>query len=407
MIKPLDAEVCLRAHLLSLGSENVLLAEARGRVLAAPLFADRDGPPFHRVAMDGIGITHEAFLTGQKHYKCEGIQAAGSPQMQLSDSEACCEVMTGAVLPAGCDVVVPFERVTESDGSYRLEDDLACRSMMNVHQQGEDFKKGEEVLQAPCVLNSTRLAIAASLGYAELEVKRLPSIAIVTTGSELVNVETLPLPHQIRKSNVHAGAAALKTQGFVDLTLHHLPDDKEETRRALAEALTCHDVVIISGGVSKGKLDFVPGALEAIGVQKQFHRVAQKPGKPIWVGNKGDKMVFGLPGNPASMLVCLERYVIPFLKASLGVSSFPLSFRSVQLLPVKEKLTMFKTVQLVTQADGEVADGEAAGETKFALCKDHGSGDFAALGQGDGFVEIPPASESWPTTRSFRFYPWS
>ena len=388
----------MRAHLLDLGHEPVPLALAKGRVLAEPLLADRDGPPFHRVAMDGIGISLNAFQSGQTCFPCEGIQAAGSPQLTLKNHDSCLEVMTGAVLPEGCDVVVPFERVTELEGNYHLEDGLQCKSMMNVHQCGEDFRQCDRVLEAPCLLNSTRIAIAASLGYTELSVQRLPRIAIVTTGSELVDVGETPLAHQIRKSNVHAGAAALQSQGFSDLSLYHLPDDKEETRRSLSETLGSHDVVIISGGVSKGKLDFVPGALEDIGVKKLFHSIAQKPGKPIWVGHKDIKMVFGLPGNPASMLVCLERYVMPFLQVSMGHSRTTLSFRATEPLPVKEKLTLFKTVKLSPQEDGE---------TEVSVCKDHGSGDFAALGQGDGFVEIPPATEPWPITQHFTFYPWS
>jgi molybdopterin molybdotransferase len=280
---------------------------------------------------------------------------------------------------------------------YRvMAEDIKVKPFLNVHRCGEDFSKGDIVMSAPCRMSSPRLAIGASLGYAKVEVYKIPKISLVTTGSELVDIETVPLPHQIRKSNVHAGAAALEACGFSDLEMMHLPDDEQSTREGLSRCLEHRDVLIISGGVSKGKLDYVPSALEAEGVKKVFHRIAQKPGKPLWFGRKGNKLVFGLPGNPASMLVCLHRYVLPLLWKSQGLETPVLEYFSRDELPVKSKLTMFKTVALGNDGHGSAV----------SLCKDHGSGDYASLGQGDGFVEIPPRDEPWPKGTVFRYYPW-
>jgi molybdopterin molybdotransferase len=226
-----------------------------------------------------------------------------------------------------------------------------------------------------------------------------------------MGVETEPLPHQIRKSNIHAGVAACRARGYTNLSAHHLPDDEQATREALAQLLETHDTLILSGGVSKGKLDFVPSALAAVGVEKVFHRVEQKPGKPLWFGVKDHRRVFGLPGNPASMLVCLERYVLPFLDRSAGLEnsvnavaaqstsemSHSLLLPCTDVLPVKPKFTLFKTVRCVATPTG----------TQLEMCHDHGSGDYAALARGTGFVEIPPAPSAWPVEKTFRYWPWS
>jgi molybdopterin molybdotransferase len=315
------------------------------------------------------------------------------------------------VLPAGCDGVIPFERIERDGDQYHIQDGVTFKNFNNIHRRGEDFSEGDVVLKAPFVLSAPKIAVAASLGYHELMVKQLPKIAWITTGSELVDVETEPLPHQIRKSNIHAGVAACRARGYTNLSAHHLPDDEQATREALAQLLETHDTLILSGGVSKGKLDFVPSALAAVGVEKVFHRVEQKPGKPLWFGVKDHRRVFGLPGNPASMLVCLERYVLPFLDRSAGLEnsvnavaaqstsemSHSLLLPCTDVLPVKPKFTLFKTVRCVATPTG----------TQLEMCHDHGSGDYAALARGTGFVEIPPAPSAWPVEKTFRYWPWS
>jgi molybdopterin molybdotransferase len=398
MISVQQAQGLLGLHVPTAAKDTCALAEGQGRVLLQDLVADRDGPPFHRVAMDGVAIALEAWRGGRRRFFCGGMQAAGDPQMHLTGPEQCLEAMTGAALPVGCSGVVPFEHCRKDGSDYVIDDDFDFFDMKNIHRQGEDFRVGDVVLPANLRLQSPSIAVAASLGYGELLCAKTPSIAWVTTGSELVDVDAKPLPHQIRKSNLHTGVAACRSRGYSRLSCHHLPDDEQTTRSTLAVLLEEHDYVILSGGVSKGKLDFVPAALEALGVEKVFHRVAQKPGKPLWFGVKGQRRVFGLPGNPASMLVCLERYVLPFLDRQAGLAAPPLlRLPCAETFPAKSRLTLFKTARVVDGPSG----------ASLELCRDHGSGDHAALARGQGFVEIPPADQAWPAGTLFPFRYWS
>lgn len=398
MISVEQAQRLLGLHTHSLAKDTCALSEAQGRILAQDILADRDGPPFHRVAMDGVAIALEAWHGGQRRFFCAGVQAAGQPQLHLSKPEQCLEAMTGAALPVGCSGVVPFEHCRKEGSDYIIDDGFDFFDMKNIHRQGDDFRAGDVVLPPKVRLQPAGIAVAASLGYGELLCAKTPRIAWVTTGSELVDVDAEPLPHQIRKSNLHAGVAACLRRGYNKLSCHHLPDDEQATCSTLAVLLEENDHVILSGGVSKGKLDFVPAALEALGVEKVFHRVAQKPGKPLWFGVKGERCVFGLPGNPASMLVCLERYVLPFLDRQGGLAEPPLlRLPCAEPFPAKARLTLFKTVRIVDGPDGAALE----------LCRDHGSGDYAALVRGQGFVEIPPADRPWPVGSLFPFRFWS
>ena len=398
MISCTEAQGLIGNFPVQVSSERVALACARGRVLAEPVLADRDGPPFHRVAMDGIAISSQSYREGQCQWLCEGLQAAGSEPLTLQSPSACLEAMTGAVLPTGCDAVIPFEKCERHGDAYRVSSDLALEAWANIHRCASDFKTGQTLLQPGLLLRSPECAVAASLGYAEIRVRCSPRIAMVTTGSELVDVEVTPLPHQIRKSNIHAGHWALQQRNFTEVQLGHVNDQLEETEQQLSEWLNKVDVLILSGGVSKGKLDFVPQALENIGVEKVFHCIAQKPGKPMWFGTRGRQLVFALPGNPVSMLVCLERYVIPHLEASLGYFRQALALPSLEFVKARPNLTLFKTVKI---------ESLSSGTSSICVLKDNGSGDFASLCGGDGFIEIPPSPHDYPAGTSFRFYPWS
>jgi len=377
-------------------TESVCLAEAGGRILAQSVVADRDGPPFDRVAMDGIAIAFESHEKGDTSWPCEGLQAAGSPKMKLISEHACIEAMTGAVLPEGTDTVIPFEHVERRGDDYHLIRDGVVAGQ-NIHSQGTDYRGGEVILNAPRTVRSPEIAVIASVGLTELEVADGPKMALITTGSELVDVEEAPLDHQIRKSNIHASREALVRRGYSNLSLHHLVDDEEGTRQGLEELIQGNEVLILSGGVSKGKLDYVPSALEACGIEKIFHRIAQKPGKPLWVGQGRGTIVFACPGNPVSMLVCLERYVLPFLDRSMGKAILPLSFPAKQEVKARPTMTLFKTVRLIPSVEG----------TALEEVKGNGSGDFSHLCEGDGFVEVPPSDHPWPSGTAFTFWPWS
>jgi molybdopterin molybdotransferase len=280
--------------------------------------------------------------------------------------------MTGAVLPSGCDCVVPVERIRMQDGWVELPPDLTIEPGMNVHTRGLDSRAGERLLGPGVRLGAPELAVLASAGLSHARVRAEPRIMIVTTGDELVE-PGLPIePWQIRRSNAHALRAALATRGFARSAEDHLADDPREMRKRLARHLDTHDVLVLTGGVSMGRFDHVPAVLKELEVRQVLHRVAQRPGKPLWFGISGrGQAVYGLPGNPVSALICLLRYVVPGLLAASGAS--PASQEEIRLgaaFEVRPPLTFFLPVRLESQTgQGSVAMPQST----------HGVGDFVSL----------------------------
>ena len=351
---------------------TVPLADAAGEILREPLRADRPLPPFDRVTMDGVAFSFAAWQRGCREFRIEGVQAAGQPVQSRRTTIGCLEVMTGAPLPRGCDCVVPVEELQIQSGWVHVHGDVKRHQC--IHPTGSDARRGQLLVPPGGMLDGPAIAVAASIGKTHLRVARRPTIAIVSTGDELVPVGKRPLPHQIRRSNAHALAASLRLRGFRDVTLAHAPDNPQELRLTLRRALTA-DIVLLTGGVSKGRFDFVPAVLRELGVREVFHRVQQRPGRPLWFGVTRDgKRVFGLPGNPVSCLVCLHRYL--FEPQELWQLKQPLR---------RGKLTVFKPVRAGKPVPMNT------------------SGDFADLARSDGFVEIPAGTG---TVRRARFWSW-
>src|ERR1019366_3479529 len=313
MLTPTEAEQLMRAALLPFPTEECALAAAPGRVLRADLRADRDLPPFDRVTMDGYALRAAALAGGQREFRVEGTQAAGMRPFKLSPTgEGCIEVMTGAVLPEGTDCVVPYEETSVHGATVKVNDGPGGSAGRAVHRRGSDHRAGEIIVQAGTRITGREIAVAAAVGAATLTVARMPNIAVVATGDELVEVGDAVAPHQIRRSNDHALRAALGQAGYPRVERFHLRDMRHEIEHMLWHIIAEFDVILITGGVSKGKFDFLPAELEAQGVKKIFHGVAQRPGKPFWFGlNPDGKPVFALPGNPVSAYTCLHRYVLP------------------------------------------------------------------------------------------------
>lgn len=362
---------------LDYGTEYVPFTSACQRVLAEPLVADRDFPPFDRVTMDGIAIQWQSYTNGQRTFRIESTQTAGETQHTLLDPNACIEVMTGASLPFNTDLVIRYEDLDIKDGIAHLN--TSVREGQNVHYQGEDRRAGVPIVQPYLVLGPPEIAIAAGIGATQVAVRKLPSVVIITSGDELVPVEQTPLPHQIRSSNVHCIAALLK-EYQLNVDFVHIPDDLSATQQAIEQALTKYEVLILCGGVSQGKKDFIPQALQAEGVEKYFHKVSQQPGKPFWFGRKGNRVVFALPGNPVSSFVCARRYFIPWLRKSLGIPPLNNIYAALSDDYVyNSPLTYFLQVQLVQEGATLVARPLVG----------HGSGDFANLIDNQGFLELP------------------
>jgi molybdopterin molybdotransferase len=376
-------------------SEEVRLEDASGRILSEPLLADRDFPPFARVSMDGIALAYHAFEKGQKIFPLEGIQAAGAPPHKLKNPMHALEVMTGAMLPEGADTVIRYEDLhIEGRSAQILIKDV--RAGQNIHPRGNDRKTGDEIVPAGRQISAAEIGVAATVGKTFLRVLKLPSVAVITTGDELVRVGAQPLPHQIRMSNLHSIQSLLQQVG-ISAGHYHLNDDLKATQKGLSLALQEHDVLIISGGVSEGKYDYVPQALAAEGVQQLFHKVSQRPGKPFWFGKTAaGKVVFALPGNPVSTFVGVVRYFLPWFRQSMGQMAIPDEWASLaEPFEFKPELTYFLQVKVRCTPAGQTLAWPLAGK---------GSGDLANLVDADGFLELGRDQDYFQTGEAFRLW---
>ena len=379
MITVEEVDKLIEKALLRTKTISVPLSKSLGRVLAEDIFADRDFPPFDRVMMDGIAIRYTDWVAGIREFKIQGLQPAGAPSTSLEESGSCMEVMTGAVCPAQSDTVIKYEYVTLNDGKAIVDADLEINAKQHVHPQGSDRALNDLLIPKGDIITASEIGVLATVGKETVQVRQRLRVAIVATGDELVEINETPLPHQIRKSNVYTLQAALKEKGFRS-DVFHIVDSKEKLREDLKNILNDHQVVILSGGVSKGKLDFVPEILTELGVEKAFHFVKQRPGKPFWFGTYSNGAVFALPGNPASSFVGLNRYVIPFLLRSEGTEPRKTKARLAEDFSFKPDLTYFLQVKLAYDNEGHLLATPHKG---------NGSGDLANLVEADGLLEIP------------------
>ena len=399
MLTPADADLLIGQNLQCLPIESLPLAQCAGTVLRENIYAERDQPPFDRVAMDGVALASRAGSAGVR-LRLQATQGAGDAPLTLAGPGNCIEIMTGAVLPHGCDCVVPVEEITVADGAVTLGAQARVEPWRNVHRRGSDTRQGALLVAAGLQLRAPEIAIAASAGMARIRVSSQPMLAVISTGNELVEPGEPVLDHQIRRSNVYAIVSALRAHGFQRVADDHLRDDAHEMRERLHFHLETHDVLVLSGGVSAGRFDLVPSVLQELGVREVFHRVAQRPGKPLWFGvAPSGAAVFGLPGNPVSSLVCYTRYVLPGLLGSLGHSGVAVERIALgAAVTITPPLTHFLPVK-VQQDDWGRAWAQPA--------PTNGSGDFTALAGTDGFVELPPGPHTYPKGHVTRFYRWS
>ncbi|WP_017460759.1 molybdopterin molybdotransferase MoeA [Dyella ginsengisoli] len=393
-----EAEQRIRASLPPFGTEQVSIDQAAGRVLRQAVCAERDQPPFDRVMMDGVAI---ALGDGSRRvFTVRGRQLAGMRGQSLDDPSGCIEVTTGAVLPAGCDCVVPIEQCRRDGERVELVAAWQPQPRQFIHPQGSDCREGDELLAPGMRLRAPELAVLAANGMDRVEVARVPAVAIVATGDELAEVDQRPLAEgQIRRSNDRALAAALRGRGFDDVLLTRVPDDLAATTQVLSGLLASHQVLVLSGGVSVGQRDFVPEALRSLGVEQVLHRIAQRPGKPMWFGiGPQQQMVFALPGNPVSALVCALRYLLPALEQAIGLPVGDAG-KAVLASPAagSPMLTCFIPVRVHHDDSGRVLATPVPVPT---------SGDFSGLPHTDGVVELPPSGTPAAAGTLVSLYRW-
>ncbi len=382
----LQKSVPARIHVLS-------LARCCGKILAENITADRDQPSANKSAMDGIAISFKAWRKGRLQFLIRGVQKAGIAPKVLLKPEHCFEIMTGAVIPKNCDCVVPIEDVKIANGSATVKSQVQLTQWQFIRRQASEYKKNKLLLTDSTKINSTHIALAASVGKTFLKVFS-PKIAIVGTGDELVAIEKNPQPYQARRSNAYALEALLTSHGFVDVKKFHLKDNLAQIKKHLYRVIRDFDVVILSGGVSMGKFDFIPQALNELKIKTLFHKVSQKPGKPLLFAKTSDnKTVFGLPGNPVSTLVCGVYYILPFLYKKCGAQN---KTRCVKLaLPIHKNPNLTLFVPVTLNADG------------FALPVNlSSSGNYNALSASDGFIEIPQGKGSFKKGSEAKFFSW-
>ncbi len=377
------------------GKEEISLQEATGRVLKTTVIADSDFPPFNRAAMDGIAIDFQQFKKGQTTFTIEAVQAAGSPQKTLQNRQNCIEVMTGAVLPVATDTVIRYEDIDLKNGQASLQV-TAITAGQNIHTKGKDSCAGSFLIAENTKISAAEIGVLASVGQATITVAKQPRVLIISTGDELVPVSATPLPHQIRRSNVHTLVSLLASLHISSETAH-MTDDKPLLKAAIEKALAMYDVLLFSGAVSKGKYDFLPEIFSELGVQKQFHTVAQRPGKPFWFGQRTNAKtahittVFGFPGNPISTYVNCLAYFYPWYRKSVGITAKQETAILTTTISFSPALTYFVAVKINTK-NGELLATPVQG---------NGSGDLVSLTQADGFVILPATQDTFITGTVF------
>jgi len=378
--------------------ETVDSADATGRILRQIIRAERSQPPFDRVMMDGIAIAWSDYDSGQRRFEIQAMQAAGDEVLSL-ESGQCIEIMTGASLPLSANCIVPVEQISVSDNSAEIEADYEVKKDRFVHPHGSDFAKGAHLLTPGKRISPLDIAIIASCGETKIDVASDPVIRVISTGNELVAAGQAIEPQQIRMSNGQAVLSLLESHGYKRAEHDHIVDDIDALRERLSSHLSEADVIVLSGGVSMGKADYVPQVLADLGVETVFHKVSQRPGKPLWFG-KGpdDQLVFALPGNPVSALVCCRQYGIPSLDKASGASEKPPEFAAIASnVSFKPALTCFQPVKLMSNA---------AGQTLALPVKTNTSGDFASLSATDGYVELAKDQSEFPAGSPVVLHRW-
>ena len=388
------ALVLKQAHRLAANprqTERIPLHESLHRVLAAPIHADRDLPPFHRSTRDGYAVQAAALATGN-WLPVTGILRAGeAPTTSLAPNTAL-EIMTGAPVPEGADAVVMLEHVEISDGKIRLQPDRKVRPGSHIVPAGSEAHRGDPLLPAGTRLTAAHVAALAAVGAAQVDVFAKPRVAILATGDELVEIAATPAPHQIRNSNSYSLAAQVSLAGGEPIRLGIARDTLDDLRAFLDIAQQSCDLLLLSGGVSAGKYDLVEQALAERSATFHFTGVRIQPGKPTVFGELPPKTsaaaplpFFGLPGNPVSTMVTFLLFAAPMLRALAGEAS-PAARFAQATLPAAERpadITRFLPAHLD-------ANWNHATVTRIPW---QGSGDLAATAQSNCFVVLPPDTQ--------------
>jgi molybdopterin molybdotransferase len=318
MLSVAEAQQIVLTHAKPQPPETLPIGPALlGQVLSEDISSDIDMPPYDKAMMDGYAVRSEDLSGGRGTLTViDEILAGQTPTRTVGPGQAA-RIMTGAPIPRGCDAVVIVERTQRADGNRVSISDAPTAPGDNILAAGREMRLGDRVLAAGTMLRPQEFGTLASVGRTTAAMYPRPQIAILPTGDEIVDVSEVPGPGQIRNGNGPMLVAQVARAGGVPRFLGIARDREEHLRTLVTEGLR-YPLLLLSGGVSAGKLDLVPGVLESLGVKAHFHKISMKPGKPLYFGSRDGYLVFGLPGNPVSSLVCFELFVRPAIRRMMG-----------------------------------------------------------------------------------------
>ncbi len=378
--------------------EEVDFEKSMGCTLAEDIVAESAMPPFNRVTMDGIAIHFLDYTQGIRSWIVVQTQYAGQETTTISKVGECVEIMTGAVLPNGCDTIIRYEDLNESINSNKEKvfelSDVDVKQGQNIHVLGSDKKQGDIILQKGQVIGATDIALLATVGMQKVFIYKKLSIVVIATGDELTNINETPSTYQIRASNHLMIAAVLSAQGF-DCDSFLRRDDLGQLQELLEKCLQQYDIIVLTGAVSKGKADFIPAILANLSVTKLFHGVAQRPAKPFWFGRKAQCLVFAMPGNPVSAAVCTYVYLLPFIDKQQGIKRIHFKCKVDKEINFKPAYTYFMQAKVKQTSDRNLMATPYLG---------NGSGDLTNLAEVNAFIALPANQENFNTQDFYDVY---
>lgn len=396
MVDIAEARKLILSHCQTFGVERVALGDSLGRILAEPLTADRDYPPFNRCAMDGYAL-RAGDLVGEIALQLIYDLRAGDIFSETVLPGQCVRVMTGAPLPRGADTVIPSEQARDQDGQvwFSLTHPVPGR---HIASQGEDALRGQVLLGKGQLITPAVLGTLAMVGCGRPLVAGMLGVRVFSTGNEVKPPGSSLEPHHIRDVNGYVLGALFQHYGLRVLYTDPLRDDPAVLREAFGSALDAR-ILVITGGVSKGASDLTAGVLESLGVRPLFHRVKIRPGSPLWVGISGQgSLVFALPGNPVSARVGFKVFIEPYLRACFGMSP---------LQPLYHPMTADRKARSAMDEYFPATLRTVAGCSRVEPVPINGSGDSHALVYSSG-VALHPAAKAWlEAGEPVEYFPWT
>lgn len=391
MISVQQAKAILQQHIPQRKTSLFSLDKANGMVCAEDVFSPMDVPSFDNSAMDGYAIAWEA---GVHSWELAGEIAAGAKHTNLLPSGKAVRIFTGAPLPAGADTVIQQEWVSAEDNQITLQDQ-GIEKGMHVRKKGAQTRMGDIILSKGMLLTPGGIGLLASVGITQISVYAPPTVCILITGNEIKELGQALEQGEIYNANGPVLETYVRQEGIEKIEILKVRDTSEDVHHAIHTALSSHDMLIVSGGISVGDYDFVKGGLEAAGVTELFYKIKQKPGKPLFAGKKGEQLIFALPGNPASVITCFNQYVKPSIRQWMDKNP---DWESKTLLPLatffkkSASLTFFLKIKIV--------------ENKVVILPGQESFNLIAFAQADGFAELPEGNDFFDAGEAVAVYLW-